>query len=158
MVEGIDARYLAKVERMDNLIIPGSILLLTGLLMPVLVEEFNDFTGRFTLSVLNVFNGTFCILLILGVILTAYSLTYRRRGDILMPLAPVFFVLLSIDLFIWIYFAILHWASGPSGIFILPFAALGQIPLLLTLFFVSMVIIARFSYSRDPRKSGKPRY
>ena len=62
------------------------------------------------------------------------------------------------DLFAWIYFLVIHFIPEPSGFFILPYTNPGELPLLLTAFFILMVLAAKYSYMRDPRNSGKPLY
>lgn len=158
MVEGLNAGLLAHSERMNNLIGPGSVLLFLGIMMPVLIEEVNDFTGRFTIGELNVFNGFLSIVLMLGLALVAYGITYRRKGDILLPIAFCLILVCSIDLLSWIYFVRLNWTPVPSSIFILPLAPPGYIPLILTIFFFLLIILARISYSLDPRSRGFPKY
>lgn len=158
MVEGLNAKTLLEMDRMDNLAVPGFILMSIGIGMPLLIELVNRFTQHFTLSQLNVFNGTFCVIMITGLFMLGYGITFRRRGDIVMPLALSFTVLFSVDLFSWVYFAIMHFVSGPQGIFIIPFVAPGQIPFVLTLLFIMAVMSARMTYLHDPRKSGKPLY
>lgn len=158
MVEGINARMLFHANRMTNLVGPGSALLLIGLIVPMVMEEVNEVTGRFTVNELNIFNGIFSVIMGIGLTLIAYGLTYRRKGDVVVPIVMCILLLCSIDLFIWVYYVWLNWIPGPSGIFILPFAPPGDIPLLLTLFFLLLIILARLSYYHDPRNSGRPKY
>ncbi len=158
MVEGLDAKSLFKAQRMNNLIEPGTIMLFIGLFVPILVEESNIQTGRFTTGEMNLFNGVFSVIMAAGLALIAYGVTYRRKGDVVMPILLCLLLLCSFDLFIWIYFVWLNWLPGPYLIFILPFAPPGDIPLILTLMFILLILMARVSYFRDPRRSGKPRY
>lgn len=158
MVEGINIRQMVHVKRMDNLIEPGCILLFAGLLVPVLFEIANYFTGRFSARELDILNGILSMIMASGLVLIAYGLTYRRAGDILLPLEFCLLMLGSIDLIFWVYFVWLNWIPSPSDIFIFPYAPPGDIPLLLTVFFMIFVLAARFTYSRDPRKAGKPKY
>ncbi len=158
MVEGIDARSLFHSQRMNNLIEPGLILLFIGLFLPLLIVEFNNFTGRFTVAELNLFDTVFSAIMGIGLALLAYGVTYRRRGNVVVPIVLCILLLCSVDLFIWIYFVWLNWLPGPADIFIIPFAPPGDIPLLLTLLFILLILLARLSYFRDPRRSGKPKY
>ena len=158
MVEGLDARSLFRTQRMNNLIEPGLILLFIGLFLPLLIVEYNNITGRFTITELNLFNSVFSVIMATGLALLAYGVTYRRKGHIIVPIVLCILLLCSVDLFIWIYFVWLNWLPGPADIFILPFAPPGDIPLLLTLLFIILILMARLSYFRDPRRSGRPKY
>lgn len=158
MVEGINARALVEMERINGMMYPGFFLLMIGIMIPSVLEELSDITGRITFRELYFLNGFFSLAMIIGIVMFAYGITYRRNGEIMLLLAFSLLLLFSVDAFLWIYFVILNWVPGPAGIFILPFAALGQIPLLLTLFFMAVVCIAHMTYVHDPRKLGKPRY
>lgn len=158
MVEGLNVKSLVAVDRMNNLVVPGFILFLSGLVIPFLLEEFSDYNSMITPAELNFCNGICSLILLVGITLFAFGITYRRGGNIARLLLYSFTLLFSIDAFLWIYFVILNWLPGPSGIFIIPFAALGQIPLLLTLFFIVVLAVAHYAYIKDPRKSGRPRY
>lgn len=158
MVEGINIKSLVAVDRMNNLVVPGFLLFLSGLVIPFLLEEYSDLTGFIASPELDFCNGICSLVLLAGIALFAFGITYRRGGNISRSLLYSLVLLFSIDALLWVYFVILNWLPGPSGIFLIPYAALGQIPLLLTLFFIFVLSVAHFAYIRDPRRSGRPRY
>lgn len=158
MVEGLNIKSLVAVDRMIHLEMPGFILFLAGLTIPVILAEYNAITNVIAPVDLNFCNGICSLIIMVGLTFFAFGTTYRRAGNIPRPLLYFLALLVSVDTFLWIYFVILNWLPGPSGIFIIPFASLGQIPLLLTLFFIMVLSMAHFSYIRDPRRSGNPRY
>lgn len=158
MVEGLNAGFLVHSERMNKLIDPGCIFLFLGIFFPLLFESQSNISGRFTIAQLNVFNVFFSVLMALGLVMIAYGVTYRRKGDIVLPVVFCLLLLCSIDLFFWVYFVWLNWIPVPPALFILPLAPPGYIPLILTLFFILLFLVARLSYARDPRKLGQPKY
>lgn len=158
MVEGMNASLLAHTERMTSLTRPGCILLFVGIIMPVIAETVNLLSSLFTNREMDLFNGIFSIVMVLGLTFLAYGLTYQREGKILLPLVLCFLLLCSIDLISWVYFVWLNWVPVPPAIFILPYSPPGYIPVLLTLLFISLIVVARLSYYRDPRSFGRPRY
>lgn len=158
MVEGLDARSLFMADRINSLAGPGVLLVALGMFIPASVDAFHKITGQFTLLEIFALNTVLSGVMMLGFILVAFGVTYRRRGEVFVPLALSTSLLLSVDLFAWIYFSVIHFIPEPSGFFILPYTNPGELPLLLTAFFILMVLAAKYSYMRDPRNSGKPLY
>lgn len=158
MVEGLNARALVIGERMNGLVGPGTALFVVGISMPILVSAVNSITGRLSHHSIDVFDALLSAVMLTGMAMVAFSITYRRRGDIFMPLLSTLLLLFSFDLFSWFYFTRIHYLPDPSGTFILPYTVPGELPFALTLIFMFAVITARYTYTRDPRKSGRPKY
>lgn len=158
MVEGLNVGLLVHARRIDNLMTHGLVLLFTGVLTQLAAYALSFYYGWFLMDSLNIFNGIFSIVMVMGLAFIAYGVTYSRKGNIALPLAFCIVMLCSADLISWMYFVRLNWTPAPSAIFIIPFAPPGYVPFILTLVFLSLVLLARFNYSLDPRKYGLPKY
>ncbi len=158
MVEGLNASMLAHARRMDSLMFPGLVLLFLGVLIQSIAYSVGVYLGWSGMSSLNFFDGICSVAMFAGLTLIAYGITYSRRGNIVLPLAFCIVMLCSADLISWMYFVRLNWTPAPSTVYIIPFVPPGYLPLILTLLFLLLILLARFNYSVDPRKSGLPRY
>lgn len=158
MAEGLDVRSLMAMERKEHLVVPGLILFIIGLSMPIIIEKTGEFFGTFSKYDGSAFDLAFCCIMFLGLFLSAMGLIFRERGAIHKPLASSIIVLLTIDLIMWFVLPIVG-VSSPTGLIsLLPFLSPAQIPLGLTVVFILLVFASRGFYKRDPRKSGKPKY
>ncbi len=158
MVEGLNAGLLVHAGRIDHLKVPGLILLFFGVFTQLVVYGLNSYYELFITSSCNIFNGICSVIMVTGLAFIAYGVTYSRKGNIALPLAFCIAMLCSADLVSWMYFVRLNWIPAPSAMFIIPYAPPGYVPLILTLLFLSLVLLARVNYSLDPRKYGMPKY
>ena len=158
MVEGLDARSLLVLEKGEQMVVPGAILFLIGLLMPILIRETSEFYGSFSRYDAGAFNIIFSSIMFLGLFMSAVGIMFRERGQIHRPTAVVLAIALAVDTVLWFYLPTVG-LSTPSGLIsLLPFLSPAQIPLGITVIFVLLVLAARSLYRKDPRKSGKPKY
>lgn len=158
MVEGLNAGMLVHAGRIDHLKVPGLILLFFGVSTQLVVYSLNSYYGLFLTSSCNIFNGICSLIMVTGLAFIAYGVTYSRNGNIAMPLVFCFAMLCSTDLISWMYFVWLNWTPPPSAMLIIPYAPPGYVPLILTILFLSLVLLARVNYGLDPRKYGMPKY
>lgn len=158
MVEGLDVKSLVGLQRGENLVVPGTIMFLMGLLMPVFVTETREFNGRFNTYDGGAFDLVFSSIMFLGLFMTATGLIFREKGEIHRPVAGSILILLSFDVFLWFYLPTVGLSTPDGFISVLPFLSPAQIPLGITVVFMFLIFAARLLYRRDPRKSGKPKY
>lgn len=158
MVEGLNAGLLIHARRMDSLMAQGLILFFFGILTQLVAYVLSIHYGWFMMGSFNILNGICSIITVMGLAFIAYGVTYSRKGNIALPLAFCIAMLCSADLISWMYFVRLNWTPAPSAIFIIPLAPPGYVPLILTLLFLSLVLLARVNYSLDPRKYGVPKH
>ncbi len=158
MVEGLDVRSLMAIERREHMVIPGSILFLIGLFMPIIIEKTGELYGSFSIYDGGAFDLAFCCIMFLGLFLSALGIIFRERGAIHKQLAASLMVVLIVDVILWFCLPILGLSSPTGLISLLPFLAPAQIPLGLTLIFILLVFASSQYYKKDPRKSGKPKY